>query len=83
MNNNSEMKDNSSLEKAIGDLAEYYQHGDFQRIANLVKKKGGEETYTADYVRKVLFGTRDNNQIVKKAKQYFKKKRRMTEELAS
>ena len=77
------MRDTTKLKEVLGDLAEQIEHGDYQRIANLSKKKGGEEPFTADYVRKVLFGIRQNKDILKKAKQYLKKKGKMTQELSS
>ena len=56
------------------------EHGDYQRIANVTKKPNGEP-YTADYVRKVLLGKRDNPTIKKIAKLYFKRIQKLQDEL--
>jgi len=59
------------------DILEYYEevieHGDYQRIAKLTRKYDGN-CFTADYVRKVLRGERDNVMIKDVARLYFKKK---------
>ena len=56
------------------------EHGDYQRIANIAIKEDGS-TFTADYVRKVLKGTRNNKFIERKARLYLRKKAKLMAEL--
>ena len=56
------------------------EHGDYQRIANLTRKPNGDK-FTADYVRKVLKGMRENKMIKRKARLYLKRKRKLQESL--
>lgn len=57
------------------------QHGDYQRIANLCHRGDGRP-FTADYVRKVLLGLRQNSTIEKKALRYLKKQKKLMETLS-
>lgn len=56
------------------------EHGDYQRIANLTQKSNGE-FFTADYVRKVLKGMRENKLIKRKARLYLRRKAKLQEAL--
>ena len=64
----------------LEELQAKIEHGDYQRIANLTVKTDGT-AYTADYVRKVLLGLRQNMVILKKAQRYLKQKEKMVESL--
>lgn len=74
------MNNRKDVVELIEDGTFLVEHGDYQRIANLTEKENGEN-FTADYVRKVLKGMRDNPLIKKKAKLYFKRKAKLQEAL--
>lgn len=64
----------------LEELQAQIEHGDYQRIANLTVKGNGQP-YTADYVRKVLLGLRQNPVILKKAQRYLKQKEKLVKSL--
>lgn len=50
-------------EKLLSEGAASLEHGDYQRIADFTLSPKGKP-YTADYVRKVLLGMRENEDIL-------------------
>ena len=71
---------NKDIVELIKEGAFNIEHGDFQRIANLTMKPDGTK-FTADYVRKVLKGIRENKAIKKTARLYFKRKAKLEKQL--
>lgn len=76
------MTDTEKFEPVLGELAQYIEHGDFMRIAKVCIRPDGQP-YTSDYVRKTLLKLRANKLIVRKAKGYFRKKKKIHEALSS
>ena len=76
-----QMNSTKDIVELIEEGAFKLEHWDYQRIANLTLKPDGTR-FTADNVRKVLKGMRDNKAIKKIARLYFKRKAKLEKELS-
>ncbi|MEL6535819.1 MAG: hypothetical protein AAFQ98_10425 [Bacteroidota bacterium] len=78
-------KHTKSTPNPLGEWAAWTEHGDYQRLAQLIRKphpRHATERYTADYVRKVLLGLRSNAMILNTAKKYLKQKKQLMERMS-